>query len=145
MDRCTNGYYLIFEAKNEVGKGQADVFMEAFSYHYHFNSKNLSLCPCFIMELVGPHMQIYGMIRDETFQADMLTMPLWLDYQPNNYEAMLHCAKVFKALKSAVIKLEQYYVSGKNVNQMFLVNFDVGIENVHRKNQKSFLLNKISR
>ena len=97
-----NGYYLIFEAKNEVGKHQADAFMEAFSYHYHFNSKNLSLCPCFIMELVGPHMQIYGMIRDEMIK-DELIIQIYVHYMniylPMHASCPSHCvASTFHAV-----------------------------------------------
>ena len=98
---------LILKAKREVGHGHADSLMEAIGYYYHFNQYDVDekkrLLPCFIMELIGPHMGIYGACTvGGIIHVDKLSVTHWLCCQPTNRFAMLQIAKCFKALKTVL-------------------------------------------
>ena len=122
---------LIFEAKNEVGRGRSDSLMEAIAYYDHFNQhykksdQRKRLLPCFIMELIGPHMGIYGACTvGGIIHVDKLSVTHWLCCQPTDRLAMLQIAKTFKALKTVLqgeFKKEYLY-------QDFPLNF--GITNI---------------
>ena len=93
---------LIVEVKNEVGEGSADSLMEAVGYYFHYNPDK-KLLPCFLIELVGPHIGIYGAVTVAgKVQVDKLSLSHWLCFQPKDGVAMLQIAKMFKALKTVL-------------------------------------------
>ena len=93
---------LILEVRNEVGMGQADSLMEAVGYYFHYNP-DMKLLPCFLIELVGPHIGIYGAVTVAgKIQIDKLSLTHWLCFQPKDRVAMLQIAKMFKALKKVL-------------------------------------------
>ena len=110
-----NGYpALIWELKNEVGSGGCDSYFEAIAYYLKLVNRSggvLKKCPapCFIVEIVGTHIAIYGAIYTDTVVVDRLTPCLWLAFQPNNRSAMAQLAKTLKALKNALQRLQTYY------------------------------------
>jgi len=90
---------LILEVKAEVGRGGAESIFEAVGYYWHCNPEK-KLLPCFIVELVGPHLGIYGAVTvSGKIQVDQLSVTHWLCCQPKNQGIMLQIAKLFKALK----------------------------------------------
>jgi len=58
-------FLVYIEVENRVGKGRSNPFMQGLAYFYHFNEVNSeqSLCLCFIIELIGPHLGIYGVVN----------------------------------------------------------------------------------
>jgi len=93
---------LILEVKNEVGKGSGDSLMEAVGYYFHYN-EHKRLLPCFLVELVGPHIGIYGVVTvSGKIQIDKLSSTHWLCFQSKDWVAMLQIAKMFKALQTVI-------------------------------------------
>lgn len=64
---------LLFEVKNEIGQGDCDALPEVLSYYIaslptRFPDK--CLAPCFLLELVGPHLFISGVVYAKMGQID---------------------------------------------------------------------------
>jgi hypothetical protein len=107
-------FCLILEVKCEVGMGGCDSYMELVAYYVqNIKEKHIrsSATPCFLIEIVGTHMAVYGAVFLSRSGAcvDRLTPCLWITFQPYNRLAMEELAKTFKALKSAVVHLQTYY------------------------------------
>ena len=101
---------LIIETKNEVGIGGSDSFMQLVANYVKFLKKSNFCCPmpCFLVEFVGIHMNVYGAVFTGTICVDKLA-GVWLAYQPNNRWRMEEIARVFKALKLALNQVQDYY------------------------------------
>ena len=100
--RASRTINLILEVKNEIGTGANDSLMEAVAYYFHSN-EDQEFLPCFIVDLVGPHIGIYGAITvSNKIQIDKLCLTHWLCFQPNDKIAMLQIAKLFKALRTVL-------------------------------------------
>ena len=102
---------ILVEAKNEIGKGRCDSYMQAVAF-YHRNTQKLltkiieSTCaPCLLVELVGPHFAVSGAVCGEHILVDRLTPFLWCVPQPNDRAAMIQLARCLKALKNALCQL----------------------------------------
>ena len=103
---------VVIEAKNDIGQGNCDSYMQAVAY-YHQNTKQLleinkieSTCaPCMLVELVGPHFAVSGAVCGEHILVDRLTPFLWCVPQPNDRAVMIQLARCLKALKNAVCQL----------------------------------------
>ena len=111
---CKNYPCLILETKNEVGVGGCDSYLELVDYYIKLLPKSIHPgcpAPCFLIEIIGVHMAIYGAVYTDTVCVDRLTPCLWLAFQPHNHLAMEKVAKTFKALKGALNRLESYYSS----------------------------------
>lgn len=106
----------ILEAKSEVGQGGCDSFLEAVGYYpklIRLNDDFERCCaPAFILELVGPHLIISGVIYgNNEICVDRLTDPLWMVFQPGDRQRMEKMAQVFMSLKVAIWELCDYYQS----------------------------------
>ena len=110
---CKNYPCLILETKNEVGVGGCDSYLEVVDYYKLLPKAICPGCPapCFLIEIIGVHMAIYGAVYTDTVCVDRLTPCHWLTFQPHNHLAMEKLAKTFKALKVALNRLESYYSS----------------------------------
>ena len=65
--------------------------------------------PTYFVEVVGPHMFIYGAVFGQYVYVDRLTSPIWLVVQPENSSAMAKIARTLKALKISIHSLMNYY------------------------------------
>ena len=103
---CDGRPCFIIEFKNEVGKGACDSFMELIAYCTKLTARAAIPCPGpgLLVEVVGPHMNIYGFAWSDTVLVDKLA-GLWLTHQQNCKHTMNIIAKVLKALKVTVKKL----------------------------------------
>lgn len=136
-----NGYAaLIWELKNEVGSGCCDSYFEAIAYYLKVVGKGevLKKCPapCFLMEIVGTHMAIYGAVYTDTVCVDRLTPCLWLAFQPNNRSAMAQLAKTLKALKNALERLETYYRDLPSADTQVQFPYFRKFEDIHQQETK---------
>ena len=111
------GAALIGEIKNEVGQGGCDSYFELIAHYINavqrMHSMAHKMCPgpCFLMEITGAHMAIYGAVYTNTACVDRLTPCLWLALQQNNRPAMAALARTLKALKVALGRLNHYYTN----------------------------------
>ena len=105
------GPCVILKAKREVGATNCDSLVEAVSYYIQQVDKNnlTSPRPCFLIELVGPHLIISGATIGKNVLIDRLTRPIWLVVQPMDSSEMVNIARVFKSLKKAIDELKRYY------------------------------------
>ena len=109
-----DGVALIGEIKNEVGRGGCDSYFELVAYYINAvkcNPNKMCPGPCFLMEIIGTHVAIYGAVYTNTACIDRLTPCLWLTLQPNNRPAMAQLARTLKALKVALGHLKHYYTN----------------------------------
>ena len=99
-------FLVYIEVENRVGKGRSNPFMQGLAYFYHFNEVNSeqSLCLCFIIELIGPHLGIYGVvnvgsgINKRKILADLLAN-LWSVDKCTDYIGMMLILWTLKAFK----------------------------------------------
>ena len=123
---------LIIEGKKEVGVGGCDSYMEVVAYYCNELTKKATYlrAPCFLVEIVGPHIAISGAVKVNYVMVDRLTDFMWMVPLPNNRPAMTRLAKVFKALKNALASLIQLYDCPKRKPQpqfpYFRIINDVG-------------------
>ena len=106
------GVAVIFETKNEVGTGGCDSYLETVANYVKTMNPRIqakSSAPCFLIEIVGTHLAIYGAVYGGCVAVDRLTPGLWLAFQPNNRPAMERLARTLKALKRALGELDKYY------------------------------------
>ena len=109
---CGRSFCLLLETRNEVGTGGCDSYMEAVAHYAKLLRAEELPAPCFLLEMVGVHMCIYGAVfAAGTVCVDRLTNCLWLAFQPNNHPAMAELARTLKALKVALCSLKEYYRS----------------------------------
>jgi hypothetical protein len=111
--KSINALLLNREDKNEKGQGGSDAYLQNAAYYckWHNNMKelvNVSTCPSFLMELVGPAICISGAVYQDFISIDPLTPMLYLFFLPHN-PLMTQLARVFKALKLGLIELKEYY------------------------------------
>ena len=107
QDQC-----LIWETKNEVGVGGCDSYLEVLDYYIKLLPKAIRPgcpVPCFLIEIIGVHMAIYGPVYTDTVCVDRLTPCHWLTFQPHNHLAMEKLPKTCKALKVDTHGLLQLY------------------------------------
>ena len=112
--RYGDGVALIGKVKNEVGHGRGDSYFELIAYYIKAVDRmthKTCRAPCFLMEIIGIHMAIYGAVYTNTVCVDRMTPGLWLAFQPNNGLAMAQLARTLKALKVALGHLQQYYTN----------------------------------
>ena len=98
--------------KNEVGQGACDSYSEVSSYYIASSVERHLDCwsgPCFLMEVVGPHLIISGGVIGEGIYIDRLVSPLWLVPQTNNVQAMEDTARTLRALKDSLLSLKRKY------------------------------------
>ena len=57
-----NVYGFILETKNEVGTGGCDSYMQAVAHYARLLTPGFLIAPCFLMEVIGVHMCIYGAV-----------------------------------------------------------------------------------
>ena len=109
IDPCS---CVILEVKNESGKGGgSDSYAQVIAYYVKsLKEKPVDRCPApaFLLELVGPHLFISGAEYDKYVFVDRLVDPVWL-VPHQREEAMIRIARIFKALKEAIGKIQQYY------------------------------------
>ena len=109
IDPCS---CVILEVKNESGKGGgSDSYAQVIAYYVQsLKEKLVDRCPApaFLLELVGPHLFISGAVYGEYVFVDRLVDPVWL-VPHQREEAMIRIARIFKALKEAIGKIQQYY------------------------------------
>lgn len=97
--------------KSEVGAGNCDSYTEVIAYYLEGlpqQGDDTSCQPRFLLEVVGPHLFISGVVFGEQVYVDRLTPPLWLVYQPFDEKEMIRTARTLKALKQACIELCQF-------------------------------------
>ena len=106
---------LIIEGKNEIGVGGCDSYLEVVAYYANELTKNATYfrAPCFLVEIVGPHIAISGAVKAKYVLVDRLTNFMWMVPLMNNRPAMAQLARVFKALKNALATLRQFYLDRK--------------------------------
>lgn len=98
---------LLVQVKNEPGSTDCDPLREVISYYCQGLTSN-NRCPCFIVEVSGPNLTIYGAVYGGSVYVDRLVPPLWLVPQIKNSDAMLKIARTLTALKRAVNTLNEY-------------------------------------
>ena len=113
------------EIKNELYTISVDSYTQVIGYYVHslrgeineVNKKDVDWCPApgFLLELVGPHLFISGAVYGEYVIVDRLVDPVWL--VPQREEAMIRIARIFKALKEAIGKIQLYYALKTHVSQ----------------------------
>ena len=119
------GYFLLLEAKNEVGLGGAESYQALGGYYVaslnslHSSYVDKHSAPVFLIELIGPHLIISGAVYGKFVYIDRLIPPLWLVLQPMNSEEMIRTARVLKALKSSLTTLSLYYSTEKRQQPRF--------------------------
>ena len=111
----------IVEVKNDVGHGKVDSYMEVIAYYvnelnYHKQGVNWQ-APCFLIEIVGPHMMVSGAVVAKGVHVDRLIRPVWLVHQPYQKHAMICVARVMRALKVQLCDLVDLYIKAKAVEQ----------------------------
>ena len=102
---------LQIEVKKEMYGNDTDSYTQIISYYI----QSLKACkepercqaPGYLIELVGPHLFIYGAVYGEYVFVDRLVDPVWL--VPQNEEAMIKIARMFRALKNAIKEIKKYY------------------------------------
>jgi len=97
---------VIIEAKNEVGHGIVDSYMEAIGYYVKELNlhKRFTKCraPCFLIEVVGPHMMISGAVVAKQVHVDHLIRPVWLVHVSKECDDM--CGKGYASPKSSIAR-----------------------------------------
>ena len=112
IDMCVlPGPCLIIETKREIGATDCETLTQAVGYYVLQLDENkcTSPRPCFIIELVGPHLIISGVVIGKNVTIDRLTRPIWLVVQPTNISEMINIARVLKSLRKAIHELVLYY------------------------------------
>ena len=106
---------LIFVGRNEIGVGGCDSYLEVVAKYANELTMETSFirAPCFLVEIVGPHIAISGAVKTQYILVDRLTDLMWMPLLPNNRPAMAQLARVFKALKNGVATLRQIYLDQK--------------------------------
>jgi hypothetical protein len=106
---------LIGEAKNEIGEGHGCSYIQAcasYAKQIGANTNNTirkGLNPSFILYLSGPYLGIAGAVFGKDFTIDPLTHVLPLLYLKNDPEMMVSITRTFKALKTVLGELKNYY------------------------------------
>ena len=107
-----SNWCVIIEVKNESGLGgQSDSHSQIIGYYVQsLEEKKPGQCPApaYLIELVGPQLTISGAVYGRYVFVDKLIDPVWLVPQ-HNEEAIIRIARIFKALKEAIGKIQQYY------------------------------------
>ena len=103
---------MIIEGKYEVGAGGCDSYMEVIAHYCNALTKHATdfRAPCFLVEIVGPHIAISGAVKGHHVMVDRLTPFMWMVPQPNDRSAMTQLARVFKALKNALAHLIEFHL-----------------------------------
>ena len=98
------------EVKNEMYGSVNESYSQIIAYYIQsLEEKKPELCPApgYLLELVGPQLFISGAVFGQYVFVDRLVDPVWL--VPQNEEAMIRIARIFKALKSAIEEIKKYY------------------------------------
>ena len=110
---------IIIEVKNESGQGGgSDSHSQVIAYYVQsLEEKNPGQCPApaYLIELVGPQLTISGAVYGRYVFVDKLIDPVWLVPQHND-EAIIKITRIFKALKEAYWKIQQYYEKNTKIN-----------------------------
>ena len=109
---------VIIEVKNESGQGGgSDSHSQVIAYYVQsLKEKKLDQCPApaYLIELVGPQLTISGAVYGRHVFVDKLIDPVELVMQ-HNEEAIFKIAQIFRALKEAYFKIQQYYENDTEV------------------------------
>ena len=101
------GSICLVEVKNEQGSGNCDPLREIIRYYiYKIDQHDMNTRRvCFLLDITGPNMTIYGAVHGQHVFIDRLVPTVWLVPQQNNIMAMIHMVKVLKAFRVAVLEL----------------------------------------
>ena len=102
---------VITEVKNESGQGGSDSHSQVIAYYVQSLEKRKPYqcpAPAYLIELVGPQLTISGAVFGRYVFVDKLIDPVELVPQ-HNEEAIIKIARIFRALKEAYGKIQQYY------------------------------------
>ncbi|KAL7283376.1 hypothetical protein ACG7TL_002806 [Trametes sanguinea] len=91
--------------KNELGiGGLADAQLAAYS-----TARKASCCPSLLISVCGPHIRFFGAVLADVCIVQPLTDYIYLGGDPDEEARVEYVAKVFKAVRSALDELTEWY------------------------------------
>ncbi|CDO71503.1 hypothetical protein BN946_scf184910.g2 [Trametes cinnabarina] len=101
--------------KNELGVGGlADVQLAALYQHAvsrdeYSMVRGASCCPTLLISVCGPHIRFFGAVLADICIVQPLTDYIYLGGDPDEEARVEYAAKVFKAIRSALVELTEWY------------------------------------
>ncbi|CDO71504.1 hypothetical protein BN946_scf184910.g3 [Trametes cinnabarina] len=101
--------------KNELGVGGlADVQLAALYQHAvsrdeYSMVRGASCCPTLLISVCGPHIRFFGAVLADVCIVQPLTDYIYLGGDPDEEARVEYAAKVFKAVRSALVELTEWY------------------------------------
>ncbi|CAE6405663.1 hypothetical protein RSOLAG22IIIB_10241 [Rhizoctonia solani] len=109
-------YAAVVEAKNEIGTGKSDPWVQAAQSYARYWSqtemtglRRATPCPCFIIAIVGPWLCISGAVYLDRVVVQPLTDYVWLGKHPQQDHHLMRVTRLFLALERAISFLHEYY------------------------------------
>ncbi|CAE6476945.1 unnamed protein product [Rhizoctonia solani] len=109
-------YAAVVEAKNEIGTGKSDPWVQAAQSYARYWSqtamtelRRATPCPCFIIAIVGPWLCISGAVYLDRVVVQPLTDYVWLGKHPQQDHHLMRVTRLFLALERAISFLHGYY------------------------------------